>query len=139
MKIKDQLCSLELAKQLKELGVKQSSYWCWKKMKSNKAHDDYFLSSWDIEDRDIHAYTVAELGEMLPEWVTSEKNSEGRFFVRSEDAVYNTLENTEADARAKMLIHLIKEWHESVYAGDLRLGLKEMGVKNDNKSSMGDA
>ena len=106
--LKKQVTSLEISKKLNTLGVIEKSYWCWKKMKSNKARDDYFLSSWDMEKRDLHAYTVAELGEMLPEYVTSEKTPEGEYFVRSEDAVYNTLENNEADARAKMLIYLIE-------------------------------
>jgi len=114
MKLEDQVCSLEYAKRLKELDVKQDSVFCWK-------NDDEFCKScskWKITPFEkvkyqnkyqiYSAYTVAELGEMLPIYVTSEKTNKHEFFVRSEDAVYNTLENTEVDARAKMLIYLIE-------------------------------
>ena len=34
--IEDEVCELELAERLKELGVKQSYYWCWWKCKNGK-------------------------------------------------------------------------------------------------------
>ena len=114
MKIEEQVCSLGLAKQLKELGVKQKSYWCWKKMKSNKARNEYFLSSWDMENRDLHAYTVAELGEMLPPFASTSKIAgipslgwRCIFHIPPSKAHYEE-EDIEADARAKMLIYLIE-------------------------------
>lgn len=74
MKLEDQVCSLELAKRLKELGVKQESYFFWHY--SVYTEDDF---KWklmhhhhlDIKSKNgdsdiISAYTVAELGEILP-------------------------------------------------------------------------
>lgn len=60
------------------------------------------------------AFTVAELGEMLPETVTSsrltcEGDEEPTWFVEY-DAIRNRCftEETESDARAKMLIYLLE-------------------------------
>lgn len=79
MKIEDQVCSLEIANRLKELGVKQKSIFYW-----HNLNDTYFVAQTDIgedlksikekivssdykDDRFlVSAFTVAELGEMLP-------------------------------------------------------------------------
>ena len=118
--IEKQVSSLELSKKLNALGVTEKSYWCWKKMKSNKARDDYFLSSWDMEKRDLHAYTVAELGLLLPQYVESYRIATdqfaSKFYELKEDKKGNPIHgepiietsNTEADARAKLLIWLIE-------------------------------
>lgn len=65
MKIKDQVCSLELAKRLKELGVKQESHFWWHK---DEPEDDYELSDYGGSSgwRHYSAFTVAELGALLP-------------------------------------------------------------------------
>jgi len=73
MKSEDLVCSLELAKKLDELGVKQKSlfYWTYSNMFGNETHYlQYFEpieGGYDEEAMvdDIPAYTVAELGEML--------------------------------------------------------------------------
>lgn len=106
MKLEDQLCSLESAKRLKELGCPQESLF-------------YYVFVWgscvivrievmkNFEDNEVlSAYTVAELGEMLPEgylWrcIKDDKSGKWRFASRE-------LLETEAEARAKMLIHLIE-------------------------------
>ena len=75
MDLKDQVCSLKLAKQLKELGVKQESLWYWDSCGNLKKDDHWFLittESYDFNDYPgptfniISAFTCAELGEMLP-------------------------------------------------------------------------
>ena len=106
-----------MAKELKELGVKQDSLWYWNRyitakpyLSQGKQYEDKFATDGTYIQYSVSAFTVAELGEMLPKYVTSEKDHEGKFFVRSEDAVYNTLENTEANARAEMLIYLIENF-----------------------------
>jgi hypothetical protein len=116
MQIKKHICSLEHAKRLKELGVEQKSYFMWegimsdvdemrfkvKKLKKNGNPDAY------------SAFTVAELGEMMKkvkseyaptigyipdQWVTEwNKDIDATVF----------LSDTEADARAKALIHLLE-------------------------------
>lgn len=60
MKLKDQVCSLESAKKLKELGVKQDSLWYWETLRTT----NYVLSL--VKGQGYSAFTVAELGEMLP-------------------------------------------------------------------------
>jgi hypothetical protein len=76
MKLENQVCNLDLAKKLKELGVKQESLFGWvifgdgyeKGHRSYK--ENYELRSQEsktyFEDSWISAFTVAELGEMLP-------------------------------------------------------------------------
>jgi hypothetical protein len=71
MTLEHQVTSLELSKRLKELGVKQESLFLWVKacgsgewsLKSDEAFDH--MASLAADD-EVAAYTVAELGEMLP-------------------------------------------------------------------------
>ena len=129
MKLENQVCSLELAKRLKELGVKQESlyYWslcqgCVKEYGAKGIKVDYELGDSGHGDK-WSAFTVAELGEMLPvkffdkeydeemytvfsknddEWIT--------YYVYSEEGgeAYRETDKNEANARAKMLIYLIE-------------------------------
>lgn len=131
MRIEDQCCSLELSKRLKELGVKQESafyFVCnaghcdtWKLYprpnKWNRPITDYWL-----EGAFVSAFTCSELGEMLPKpkdesdphtYITR-REPDGRWQAwETEEGLYDKkgnhiLADTEADARAKMLIFLIK-------------------------------
>ena len=133
MKAEDQVCSLELAKRLKELGVKQESLYCY-------VLSEYMILDGNISKNNIiltykeatkspnswSAFTTAELGEMLPAII--EIKSESKYACTDEDS-YTDLsickkndllwevshfpyfvvdDKKEADARAKMLIHLLK-------------------------------
>jgi hypothetical protein len=66
MKIEAQVTSLELSMILKELGVKQKSLFYWYTSESGVAHLENKPSNnkelWDS----CSAFTIAELGEMLP-------------------------------------------------------------------------
>lgn len=123
MKLEQQVTSLELAKRLKELGVTQESVFHYILTKrglqlryalTKKQKHQMVLSGVDIWS----AFTVAELGEMLPIWVGSDylemyKNEDpnGRWQVRYGEVNYvfkSFSEATEADARAKMLIYLLE-------------------------------
>ena len=138
MKLQQQVCSLDLARKLKELGVKQESYFWW--VQST-------LGSWHIWNENpnaisypdlvfVSAFTVAELGEMLHDenliintmstspggephqWCVSladhiehiqahsKKHKEGISEVYHNEHV--EIEDTEADARAKMLCYLLE-------------------------------
>lgn len=83
MQLSDQICSLELAKRLKELGVKQDSLFYYQNNPYNNGKDciDLMIKEWRDENgenvimnseygNDDHpkypAFTVSELGEMLP-------------------------------------------------------------------------
>ena len=153
MKLSDQVCNLELAKRLKELGVKQESLFYWSnccigykyedlacsyvyekekigvEYKNDVPEDDFFGSDDDdieVGDKKVYsAFTVAELGEMLPkivegiqkylkysEWYLRieygncwrvgyiSKNKKSDIFIS---------DDTEANARAKMLIYLLEQ------------------------------
>mgnify|MGYP003423943062 CR=1 FL=1 len=86
MKIESQVCSLEPAQKLKELGVKQESLYFWvekveqvgKKyeyewiLSHNKTGDGHSYAEWGIP-----AFTSAELGELLPSGMPGNNNIEG--------------------------------------------------------------
>lgn len=116
MKLEHQVCSLDLAKRLKELEVKQDGLYVW--------HDKHFwldVRAKVIETshyKHLHsAFTVAELGKMLPKlngrgWVSTHRNGDDKWFCEFKISSFNTenafVENTEADARAKCLIYLLE-------------------------------
>ena len=131
MKSKDwQLTNLELSKRLKELGIKQESLWYWFKNphRPRKAPDDWILEQTGSKNIEHYsAFTVAELGEILPSIIEINKISHTLYFAkfgksfevhyRNEDCrnfkecvcekyIYT---NTEANARAKMLIYLLEK------------------------------
>jgi hypothetical protein len=124
MKLEDQVVSLELAKKLQELGVKQTSYFYWWVNRygyasENKLHvQDHIPNNPKEGWRWCSAFTVAELGEMLPVECDSGKTEEGTIahvkgkWVAIRDAGGDLGEkqyaDTEADARAKMLIYLLE-------------------------------
>ena len=118
-----QVVSLELAKKMKDLGFKQVSLFWW----GEECNINNFsprictdLSRWDKERMCAvcSAYTVAELGEMLPDSIckfcedyyvnisTFEGLTTCSYIAQSlEDRISESAES-EADARAKMLIYL---------------------------------
>lgn len=83
MKKQDQVCSYEQAVKLAQLGIKQSSYF------GIAAENDGTVISRDKSVRELQllavatdiyaAFTVAELGKMLSEWIT-EGHKDFRFF-----------------------------------------------------------
>lgn len=132
MQLEKQLANLELSKKLKELGVKQESLFYWQPLwqpgeKAQLMHLIWPASK--IENRpDIEqtmlpysAFTVAELGEMLPLGCSSTKINEykkdgttkiwqsntARYIGGRDGRMIIEYGNTEADARAKMLIYLL--------------------------------
>lgn len=146
MKLEQQVTSLELSKRLKELGVKQEYQkgdWCYETIGERlllivrvrgdnvdvifpfaEYPNDETLS---MKHSITKAFTVAELGEMLPETVNN-KEDEERFFnqhkasmshggnwqirygdVRPDcNVVANILSETEAEARGKMMVYLLE-------------------------------
>ena len=129
MRLEDQVCSLELARELKELGVKQNSLWYWLKNPCKehikKGGDKYFVSYKAVHGENhiiASAFTVAELGELLPDKI-QDIRFHGVLYIKKENyywivgyrknldqkIYWEQVEDTEANARAKMLIYLIKE------------------------------
>lgn len=112
MTLEQQVCSLELAKRLKELGVEQRSllyWWCLKSKWSISYSRPHPKTSFRDEPW-YSAFTVAELGEMLPVEYHSYRVGQIWFCVAFEGVHMKLVKSadtgTEADARAKMLIYL---------------------------------
>ncbi len=82
MSLEEQVCSLDLAKRLKELGVKQESTFYWKHNTESPTgkFDERVLTHYGQPYRvnstyHVSAFTVAELGEMLPEEIFDGRKS----------------------------------------------------------------
>lgn len=114
MKLEDQVISLECAKRLTGLGVKHKSLFYWR---ANYAKDSFEVVYIPDENAEpyLPAYTVAELGEMLPETVGAGKArkypSDRKFYFCTyyiDDYKANCEASTETDARAEMLIYLLE-------------------------------
>ena len=109
MDLSKQVISLELAQKLKDLGVKQESLFCWKP-------DGGWHLSQKFGQHSISAFTVAELGDILSStsynWQNAKYDHEaakGRWFISDySNKLPVQVEETEADARAKMLVYLIE-------------------------------
>ncbi len=128
MKLEEQITNLELSKKLKELGVKQESLFYWVEFSGlQKGHQDYKTSlHWELRNCEnnlsnfpdkISAFTVAELGEMLKPYAYYSNNMASDFPTYQEnhkswgfinDEIKWVYADTEANARAKMLIYLIE-------------------------------
>jgi len=127
MNLEDQITSLEISKRLKELGVKQESLWMWRKYSLCDGPKLFLSPSKGTElavlsgklEYEYRAFTVAELGEMLPMELKTEiyfettRYAKGRWMVtyRKREAGHPfilTEEATEANARGKMLIYLLE-------------------------------
>lgn len=138
MDIKSQVVSLDLAMKLKDLGVKQNSLFYWEKSEyrilinesGEKEIEEYRISlcmppMFDLSQSIDYwsAYTVAELGEILPLGRISSKSHDGWYM-----SAVSPLEKwkrlypckTEADARATTLIHLIEENDDTLLTEEWR-------------------
>jgi len=111
MKLEQQVVSLELAQKLKELGVKQESFLYWTERWMPHQKEPYVLDM-NIHGKQYSAFTVAELGEMLPKGCFTTKTESDEFPWRCEYkggyGVIASGADTEADARAKMLVYLLE-------------------------------
>ena len=123
MKLEHQVVSLELAQKMKELGFKQESHFYWCGSHSNP-DAPWEIHNWSVRDKDfrfrnyqsndpVSAYTVAELGEMLPwcidgEKLESYKDSAGQYNIYCLGTEIYESDRNEAGTRAKMLIYLVE-------------------------------
>lgn len=149
MNLTHQVTSLELSRRLKALGVKQESYFWWNYVVSSscEGNDDFatrregwqlMSAHWEdaVKAQFCSAYTVAELGNLLPreiEYQASSKEKSGYdgyrpMFLKcgktimdngwyvmysdphpaNEVPVHSTHADTEADARGLMLAYLLE-------------------------------
>lgn len=122
MKLQDQVCTLEQAKKLKELGVEyEDAFWLY--IKSNSVSDEnYFLADITSAEKigylkSYPAFTVAELGVMLPVGFISFKVMAGKEFSccklkenypEIDFSFTSKFNTTEAGARAETLIYILE-------------------------------
>lgn len=117
MKLEQQVTSLELSKRLRELGVKQESYFTWIDLGMQRGCE---LSIGGFDKDDVSAFTVAELGEMLPSSIMREQTVYGLACCKHDEEweiLYDNtaigilkieMADTEAEARGKMLVYLLE-------------------------------
>ena len=122
MRLEQQVCSIDLAKKLKELGVKQDSYWYW----IIDDEEEPTLSHFGVEDYICSAFSVAELGETLKKymicsfydtdysaWICREMSEPSDEDYNIDYACYcDSIElrnNTEANVKASYLIHCLEK------------------------------
>lgn len=134
MKLQNQVCNLELAKKLKSFGVPQLSlfYWQEDRLQTEKKYKSklFKIKPFEIVSekknllrfKNYSAFTSAELGEMLNPFLMDKKwhiiilynGAEDCYvcdiieFKKPKEIIYRTIKKTEADARAKMLVYLLK-------------------------------
>lgn len=131
MKLEQQVCSLELAKRLKELGVKHESLFYWIEFRNESSPEDKWpnvyhnlirkgqRNNWRersyLKDLELYsAFTVAELGEMLPKEINDHKTSYLEITHRSGYwqtfylGIVQMVSTNQTNAYAKMLIYLIE-------------------------------
>ena len=113
MKLESQVCNLALATGLKALGVKQESLFQW----SDLAEVPIVVRFHENREKPDHywcAFTVAELGEMLPKGFVSMPTYSGRPWLcantTKKSDLYNAIyAETEADARAWLLVDILQK------------------------------
>jgi hypothetical protein len=124
MKLEEQVTSLELSKRLKELGVKQESFFKWQRRESPYT-DGWALGSGHLGDYAVaesySAYTVSEISEMLNTELTDVSESDSFTLKISSDMDFwyvnygngeteshTTDDRSLADALAKQMIYLLE-------------------------------
>lgn len=124
MNITSQVCSLEQAKKLKQLGVTQNSFLYWH---LGKVSGTWLLINEIhslISNEDYSAFTVGELGVMLPygqflsgymihdDWGCGWYPIKEELWDHSNQKCEHSVHaDTEAQARAALLIYLIENKH----------------------------
>ena len=117
MKLSDQVVSLEIAKRLCELGVKQDSLFLW--YGENGKYGISYTRGKKLKDSITYsAFTCSELGNMLPLWWDIGKRDEKdyicRFYSKNTDRTDSAFDENQATALAKMLIWLIEKGYMKV-------------------------
>ncbi len=125
MKLDEQVTSLDLSKRLHALGAPQTSVFYWVETKQGDANPLLVgPDAVDIPDANFYsAFTVAELGAMIPHSFVSERRASGRwecgqrYHLEVEgsaprhpfaDITEVFFGDTEVEVRAKMLIFVLE-------------------------------
>ena len=112
MTLQNQVCSLELSKELKALGVPQQSYFYWTSLSFTGRGFEWSLGekigafAGDVGE-EVSAFTVAELGEMLPEKYRTHKSGKDWYYGIHQKKFNSPAFSSEADARATALVYVL--------------------------------
>ena len=122
MKLQNQVCTRKQALKLKELGFYQGSALYHTRVhyyEHGGFYDGSYYVSHKRNDDGVSAFNVAELGAMLPDDCKSYQDNE---FWSADDSFGLPFKGeTEAEARAELLIHLIVANQTSVETCNERL------------------
>lgn len=122
MKLENQVCTLEQSDKLRKLGVVANSTHEWLCCMPDKTGEkwEYIVSYKEFPPSGLNteymgdAYTVAELGVMLPagKYDTCGWSDGWRIYTEDgHDAIGDVTFSSEADARASVLIYLLENKH----------------------------
>lgn len=126
MEVNEMVCNLQQAHKLKELGLRQDTYFAWLE---NYSHPVF--SGRDSENFIAAAYTSSELGKILGMWTKKVTPNHYGLFTFPESYFYMpslSAYRSEAQARADMLISLIEKGHfGTIEDMNIRLGFCSPG------------
>ena len=123
MRLTDGVASYDTALKLKTLGVSQESTFYWSKDKGNvrlyykeNCEEALRYQSKGTDQGLVAAYSVAELGELLPEWCSSSRDHDG-LWEAYPAALYNDIppihgQPSEAEARGLLLVEIMEKYPE---------------------------
>lgn len=120
--LKNQVCSLESGRVLKNIGIEFEPFWKWK-----RSNDEWSLCMGSNDSYKTPAYGVAELGEMLPGMIETTRQYE-LATIKDDDCwvcryvAGNDMKKflvgfaaaSEAEARARLLIQIIESGYTTV-------------------------
>lgn len=120
MTIESHVCSLDLARKLRDLGVKQESYFYWFEWATTSIVKDKYYSSQISGEKPYSAYLSSELGELMPDNIEHPDEADQTIHLEINHSVlwsvtytwqhFKTFsDNSLCNAMAKMLIHLIEQ------------------------------
>lgn len=133
MNLNDQVCSIDLSKRLKELGVKQESYFYWA---ANGNNGD----QWEVHhfnqsySSDYSAFSAAELGELLPNKILIEANAPFDCF-----AIYITKFNSVDEKSIITNNYIVNYECDSTPAGGVDAWLRRKLTSNFYDKNLADA
>lgn len=122
MELEKQVTSVELSNKLKKLGVTTPSLFFrdWTGAKEDEIEQNIELA-YNLDN--VNCYTVAELGDMLPNQIITAEKVRHLQFAKMQNGLHRVAyyslyayapktgyftADTEADARAKMLVYLLE-------------------------------
>jgi hypothetical protein len=134
MKLEEQVTSLEASKRLRALGAPQTSVFFWVETKKGDANPLLVgPNAVDIPNADFYsAFTVAELGALIPYSFVSERRASGRWECGQRyhldvegssprhpfaDVTEVFFGNTEVEVRAKTLIFVLEASAAAISGG----------------------